>query len=105
MVMLHPAPGARRTSEVPPRAVVLREMAVGAARSWTKRWLSTLEADGRAVEGGFPGTVSEARAVLAHFAGRALVDLGAPALAREELPELTRITYDEARRSWRGSAR
>lgn len=89
------------SSTGPRRDRVLRETAVDTARAWTSRWFRTLADDGRRVEGGWPGTVQEARARVAADAERALVDLAMPALTRDELSRITRVTYEEARRLWR----
>lgn len=85
------------------RELVLQEAAADAARAWTSRWFRALADDGRRVEGGWPGTVKEARARVAADAGRALEGSSMAALTLEELGRLTRTTYDEARRLWRAS--
>jgi hypothetical protein len=90
--------------EPSPRELVLQESAMQTARDWTSRWLRTLADDGRPVDGGWPGTVQEARGCVATAVGRALVERAMPALTRDELSRITRMTYDEARRLWRTSA-
>lgn len=90
--------------DVERRKLMLEASAAQSARDWTRRWLHTLASDGRPIEGGWPGTLPEARACVAADAGTALRKLSMPALTREELSHLTRLTYDQARRLWRSSA-
>ena len=102
MVTLHAEPSQR--SDEPPttprRELVLRATVARTASNWTNRWFRTLADDGRRVEGGWPGTLPEARARIAADAERALGDLSMPALTQDELGRLTRMTYEEARRLW-----
>jgi hypothetical protein len=86
------------------RAVLLHEAAVAAARAWTSSWFRTLADDGRRIEGGWPGTLPEARGRVSVDAARALAGSSMTALTREELKRLTRTTYEEARRLWRALA-
>jgi hypothetical protein len=86
------------------RELVLQESAARTARVWTSGWFRSLSGEGRRVEGGWPGTVQEARARIAADAARALEDVSMPALTRDELIRLARITYEQARRLWRTSA-
>jgi hypothetical protein len=87
-----------------PREIMLQATALGTAREWTTRWFRTLAEDGRPIEGGWPGTMHEARARVAADAANALHHSAMAALTREELGRLTRTAYDEARRLWRASA-
>jgi hypothetical protein len=106
MVMLpsEPSPHRDEPSTGTRRELVLEETASQAARDWTSRWFHTLAADGRPIEGGWPGTVQEARACIAVDAGRVLEQRSMPALTREELGRLTQMTYEHARRLWRTTA-
>jgi hypothetical protein len=106
MVILHSESSRRNddSSTGPRREIVLQETAAQAARDWTGRWFRTLADDGRPVEGGWPGTLREARACVAADAGRVLEGRAMPALTRDELSRVTRITYEHARRLWRTSA-
>lgn len=87
-----------------PRELMLHEAALSTARAWTTGWFRTLREDGRRVEGGWPGTIHEARGRINADASNALTTSSMPALTREELGRLTQTTYEEARRLWRASA-
>jgi len=75
-----------------------------AGRAWALGWFEALQAEGRSVCGGWPGTMSEAR-------GRARVHLDAlltqramPRITHAELTEAARVTYDSAKALWVGNA-
>lgn len=85
------------------RDVALEEVARDAARTWTTGCVRVLAGEGRPIEGGWPGTMNEARARTAELATRALARLALSPVTHEELGRLARITYDEARRLWRAS--
>jgi hypothetical protein len=72
------------------------ELAVDAAgKAWAIGFAEALGREGRSVAGGFPGTISEARArVVQCVAGRPR------AITQTELDALTRRAYDVARRFW-----
>jgi hypothetical protein len=86
-----------------PREHVLEEAALDAARTWTARCIEDLERDGRRIEGGWPGTLHEARGRCAQLAACTLSRLSMPALTWDELDRITQITYVEARRLWMAS--
>src|SRR3954471_8542962 len=82
------------------RERLLDATALDAARKWTRHLMEELVSEGRAIAGGWPGTVNEARGRCGSLASRALAANAMPPLARDELGRLTRIAYDEARRLW-----
>jgi LmbE family N-acetylglucosaminyl deacetylase len=87
------------------RTVVLEQAAVDAARSWVAACCAELAGQGRRVEGGWPGTIGEARA---RVAAEAMRVLGAPSmtqLSHLELGRLAQITYKEARHAWTRSTK
>ena len=92
-------------SKADSRADLLDRAASGAAVVWTGAFFSELQREGRRVEGGWPGTVREARTRAANEAARVLGQSSMPALTGEELDRLARITYEEARRSWLAKAK
>jgi hypothetical protein len=82
------------------RGDLLERAAFDAARSWAGACCAELAREGRRVEGGWPGTMPEARTRAAAEAGRSLAARSMTALTHDELNQLARITYNEARRSW-----
>ena len=67
------------------------DAAAAAGRQWADAVRIALEAEGRPASGGWPGTMSEARAHLPDDLGR---------LASEEISRLTRVLYRAARDCW-----
>ena len=94
---------AQNTTNRMSRDHVLDEAALDAARSWVRQCVEDLERDGRRIEGGWPGTLNEARRRCAALSARALARLSMLAPARDELERITHITYAEARRLWRAA--
>lgn len=70
------------------------DAAADAGRLWADSVRTELEAEGRPVTGGWPGTMSEARAKLPGDVGRGLES--------DEVSRLTRVLYRAARDSWLG---
>jgi hypothetical protein len=109
------APAARRarpsllrmSSPIPiaTRAALLERAAVDAARSWAGLYCAALADEGRRVEGGWPGTIREARTRVAAEAMRVLTKQSMTRLTHDELDRLAQATYDEARRAWLRSSR
>ena len=85
------------------RRVLLQEAAIAAGRSWFDSWRVDLSGEGRAIEGGFPGTIREARSRVAPAVAIALSQKRLPRVTDEELGRAMRTTYDEARRVWLAS--
>src|SRR5687767_11489282 len=77
------------------RAAKLVEAAAASAALWARSERESLHAEGRRVEGGWPGTLSQAREYL-----RGAMPNAAVQLSYEELSWLTRTLYDCARRDW-----
>jgi hypothetical protein len=80
--------------------VLLEQAAFEAARAWATACRVELAREGRRVEGGWPGTLPEARVRAGAQAARALSERSMSTLTHDELGRVARITYDEARRSW-----
>ena len=87
------------------RGKVLEQAALDAARSWAQAYCAELVRAGRRVEGGWPGTIREARAQAAMEGERVLRKESMAKLTHEELDRLARMTFDEARRCWAGRVR
>jgi hypothetical protein len=82
---------------------VLDEAALDAARAWVRQWVDELKREGRRVDGGWPGTLNEARGRCAELSTRTLAQLSMLGPARDEIDRMVRITYAEARRLWRAA--
>ena len=69
------------------------------SRRWVDETSTRLTQTGRRLEGGWPGTMSEARRLLAY-------QLAAPAtnVSRPEFEYLVKTVYDDAKRRWRAVA-
>ena len=98
--MTEQQPGAIAIPTKSSRDVLLEQAAFDAARAWATACRDELAREGRRVEGGWPGTLPEARMHASAQAGRALSERSLSALTHDELGRVARITYDEARRSW-----
>jgi hypothetical protein len=101
---------AAHTADPPAPAGAPRDRVVdAAARDAGDRWAAAcrdeLAKEGRLVEGGWPGTLSEARVRVASHVGHALVELAMPALTYDELGRAARLTYERARSAWLATPR
>jgi hypothetical protein len=81
------------------RRLLLEQAAVAAAEAWAGLCMHTLRAEGRAVAGGWPGTMSEARGW-----ARAKLAVKGMTPTHDELEWLVRTTYALARDTWRAGA-
>ena len=68
-----------------------------AGEAWACDCADTLRAEGRAIAGGWPGTMTEARL---RAAACAALHLGTPAVAPDLLDGLARRAYACAKRAW-----
>src|SRR5262245_28681488 len=69
----------------PSREAILEGSALEAARIWATSCVEELAREGRPIEGGWPGTMPEARGRAGGLAARTLARLSMPALAHDEL--------------------
>ena len=76
--------------------VVLNEL----SRQWVDELLGSLLEQGRPAEGGWPGTVSEARVRIRDYASAGELDLSSP-----ESTRLARALNQDARSRWRVCSR
>jgi hypothetical protein len=82
-----------------PRQRLLARTADHAARVWADHCMNAIRAEGRALAGGWPGTISEARGwSSAELAGHGLH------ATHDELDWLARTTYARAREVWLAGA-
>ncbi len=82
------------------RRTLLHETAIVVGRRWFDTWRAELLGEGRIIEGGWPGTVAEARALVAASIGPMLVQHRLTNVTTEELGWAARTTYAEAKRAW-----
>lgn len=82
------------------RVAILGEQSELLGENWARGWFQTLQTEGRAVAGGWPGTVQEARYRARTHCDRELTRCGLPPLNSEELLTATAATYERAKRDW-----
>lgn len=82
------------------RRTVLQETALQVGQLWYASTRDGLLRDGRQIEGGWPGTIPEARALVAASLPPALVRRRMSTATNEELVVAVRAAYDEAKRAW-----
>lgn len=77
------------------RRALLEQGAIATGERWADRCREALRQQGRRASGGWPGTVTEARALVsAHFAA----ELGP--LTYDELQSAAKLSYTRAKRQW-----
>lgn len=81
------------------RALVV-QAAVSAGDVWAKWWRAELERQGRQVAGGWPGTLSEARARVIEAVLPEVRKLGMREMTFEERELAAKTLYATARRRW-----
>lgn len=91
------------TTEKTPRELLLEQTAVSTARGWAAAFRLELAREGRPADGGWPGTLSEARMRAGEEFRRVLAQRSMPAPARDELDLVARLTAEQARRAWRAA--
>lgn len=82
------------------RGRLLKENPAIVGANWAVQYLEVVRESGRQIEGGWPGTVAEARMRVLSALPQTLLSLGFQPLNHEELVAATAIAYAEARRSW-----
>jgi hypothetical protein len=82
------------------RDLLLRQSPAAVGANWALQYLDGLRRSGRSIEGGWPGTLPEARAQVLAALPQALISNGLRALEPQELVAATALAYAEARRNW-----
>ena len=82
------------------RSTLLAQGAILAGHQWAQHCRDDLRQQGRRVIGGWPGTLSEARARARAHSSAELRRLGLAQLTFEELERLAHTTYASARDYW-----
>jgi hypothetical protein len=80
--------------------VVLADCVRSVAAAWVESWRAALRRDGRAMSGGWPGTIPEARALLVRSLTPELAKRGLSSPPADRLARASRDTYAAARRAW-----
>jgi hypothetical protein len=75
-----------------------------ASAVWVAEWRTALEQDGRAMEGGWPGTMAEARAFVLGRIAPILVRKGMPLPTPDRMTRAARDLYSAAREAWLSEA-
>ena len=83
-----------------PRRALLERCAHGEGLLWAKETVAGFHAQMRAVKGGWPGTVSEARARMAGYVLPALARQGLAGATESEREQGARCLYHSARAQW-----
>ena len=94
--MTEPAATARRA--------LLERAATDAGEQWARARIADLRAERRAAAGGWPGTLSEARAISRSFALRPFAKSSLSPPTAEELELVARKAYACARSAWQARA-
>jgi hypothetical protein len=84
----------------PERRVLFEEQSSATGIRWAEEYRSDLRREGRAAAGGFPGTLSEARALVSATLAPELGRRRLAALSIEEREWAARATYAAARKDW-----
>ncbi|WP_394848113.1 hypothetical protein LZC95_11690 [Pendulispora brunnea] len=87
-----------------PRRRVIEESAAAVGKQWVRTWRESLRADGRRVVGGWPGTLTEARARARAYVTAELRRHSLEALSQAEFEQVARATYACARDEWSSQA-
>ncbi len=82
------------------RSRLLRETSETIGASWMLDYSTAVELSGRRVEGGWPGTLPEARGRVLARLPQELSARGAPPLSAEELAVAVSLASAEAKRRW-----
>ena len=82
-----------------PTALAFGDAVAAAGASWARRCMADLRAEGRSVAGGWPGTRSEARRLVAEQ-----VAVSGSRPSYDEIERLVARAYSEARDTWLAGA-
>lgn len=84
----------------PSRSALLAEAAALIGARWARGWCEEMQQTGRAVEGGWPGTLPEARMRVAEYFRVECARQHWSELDPAELVLATRWAYEQAKRDW-----
>ncbi len=84
----------------PARSVVLKNTSEAVGRTWALECVNALRESGRPIEGGWPGTLPEARARILRKLSLELSAQGMLPLNASEIGPVSSSTNAQAKRSW-----
>ncbi len=87
------------------RSALLERTAVSVGETWARRVLAELCSEGRSAQGGWPGTISQARSRVSVVVTSELARARFRPAAADEVDKTTRAAYAHARGVWLASAR
>ncbi|HVY30934.1 MAG TPA: hypothetical protein VHB79_30450 [Polyangiaceae bacterium] len=88
-----------------PRGNILREASEAIGVRWVLDYSATVERSGRRIEGGWPGTLPEARGRVLASLPQQLSARGAEPLTPQEIVVASTIASAEAKRRWQIAAK
>ena len=91
---------ARLEARLEDRRLMLSDGALSIGAEWAHGWREAMRREGRAIAGGWPGTLPEARARVAAYFGAELARRRMPVMTTDELQVAVAATYEKARRDW-----
>jgi hypothetical protein len=91
---------ARLEAKLEDRRAMLTDGAISVGAQWASGWREAMRREGRAIAGGWPGTLPEARARVAAYFGAELARRRMPVMTTDELQVAVAATYEKARRDW-----
>ena len=84
--------------EIKPPSAAIERRVIDNARAWAVEWAAQLRKDGRSASGGWPGTMSEARARVSQCVG------GSSVLPPSTFDALIKLSYATAKKVWLSTA-
>ncbi|EYF07679.1 hypothetical protein [Chondromyces apiculatus] len=83
------------------RRKFIEQRAIALGQSWAQGWRRDLQQQGRAVAGGWPGTLREARTYVERALATELRGRKMTAISTAEREAATKVAYASARNEWR----
>lgn len=87
------------------RGTLLREASEAIGARWVLDYSAIVQGSGRRIEGGWPGTLSEARGRVVATLPQELHERGAAPLSSKEIAAASAMASAEAKRRWRAAAK
>ena len=104
MKPINPSSALDPVSDDEQRRRLIKQEPAALGTAWAIDSCEELRQSGRSVEGGWPGTVKEARVRVQRELTRLLAARGLAPLRPEELVAATSAAYEQAKRAWQGAS-